>query len=166
MRYYAIDNPDPISKAIQDFYQKENSPGTGFASEALLYTDFFSDKMRISTLIRAGIPWELFTIIQGLCPFSDTDWARFLNISTKTLQRYSLENGSVFKPLQSEKIMGMAEVTKAGMELFGDGKTFKRWLETPSFALGNARPIDLLEDSYGKELVLTELVRIAHGILA
>jgi len=34
----------------------------------------------------------------------------------------------------------------------------------PNFALGNTRPIDLLKDSYGKEMVVAELTRVAHGI--
>ncbi|MCC6451300.1 MAG: DUF2384 domain-containing protein, partial [Acidobacteria bacterium] len=33
------------------------------------------------------------------------------------------------------------------------------------FALGNVKPVELLRDSYGKELVMGELNRIAHGIL-
>jgi uncharacterized protein (DUF2384 family) len=40
------------------------------------------------------------------------------------------------------------------------------WLETPNFALGNQKPFELLKDSYGKEMVMGELTRIDHGILA
>jgi uncharacterized protein (DUF2384 family) len=38
-------------------------------------------------------------------------------------------------------------------------------LETPSYALGGMKPMDMLRDSYGKELVMGELTRINHGIL-
>jgi uncharacterized protein (DUF2384 family) len=60
----------------------------------------------------------------------------------------------------------MAEVTQAGLEVFDNLNTLKLWLNTPNFALGSLLPIELLKDSYGKDLVLAELIRINHGILA
>ena len=59
----------------------------------------------------------------------------------------------------------MAEVTKLGLEVFEDMDKLKLWLNTPNFALGKIKPIELLKDSYGKDLVTSELVRINHGIL-
>ena len=41
---------------------------------------------------------------------------------------------------------------------------FHTWLYTPSFALGGLKPFDLLSDSYGKEMVMTELHKIDEGI--
>ena len=60
----------------------------------------------------------------------------------------------------------MAEVTNAGLDTFGNIEKFKLWLETPNFSLGDQMPMELLKDSYGKEMVLGELTRINHGILA
>jgi putative toxin-antitoxin system antitoxin component (TIGR02293 family) len=59
----------------------------------------------------------------------------------------------------------MAEVTKAGMDVFGNRDKLQLWLNTPNYALGKLKPIGLLTDSYGKELVIGELTRINHGIL-
>jgi putative toxin-antitoxin system antitoxin component (TIGR02293 family) len=59
----------------------------------------------------------------------------------------------------------MAEVTKVGLEVFGDMEKLKLWFNTPTYALGSLKPIELLKDSYGKELVIGELTRINHGIL-
>lgn len=58
----------------------------------------------------------------------------------------------------------MAEVTKVGLDVFGNIEKLKLWLNTPSYALGNLKPIELLKDSYGKEMVISELNRINHGI--
>ena len=58
----------------------------------------------------------------------------------------------------------MAEVTQLGLRVFGDNDKFKLWLDTPNFALGQMKPIELLKDSYGKELVIGELTRIQYGI--
>ncbi len=129
------------------------------------YDDFLSNKMLIITAIRMGIPYSLFDLIQHHAPFTENDWAGFLDISTKSLQRYK-QASKQFKPSQSEKIIEMAEVTNVGLDVFGDMNKFKLWLDTPNFSLGNMKPMELLRDSYGKELVLSELTRINYGILA
>ena len=97
-------------------------------------------------------------------PFNEIYWADLLDISTKSLHRYkkSLKH---FKPSHSEKIIEMAEVTQLGMEVFGETEKFRLWLETPNYALGNLKPMELLKDSYGKDMVTGELTRINYGIL-
>ena len=131
--------------------------------ETISYSDFLSNKMLIILLIREGVPFSLFNVIQDYTPFSENDWADILEISTKSLQRYR-QTSKQFKSLQSEKIIEMAEVTKAGLEVFEDMEKFKLWLNVPNFSLGNLAPMELLKDSYGKEMVLSELTRINHGI--
>lgn len=129
------------------------------------YDDFLSDKMMMIVAIRAGIPYSLFDLIQFSTPFTDNDWADFLDISTKSLHRYKSSGDFYFKSIHSEKIIEMAEVTKVGLDVFGHMDKFKLWLNTPNYALGNLKPIELLKDSYGKELVISELTRINYGIL-
>lgn len=130
----------------------------------LTYAEFLADKMLIIGAIRNGIPCSLFDVIQAYAPFSENDWANFLDISTKSLQRYK-QSSKQFKSNQSEKIIEMAEVTSVGLNVFGEMDKFKLWLDTPNFALGNLNPKELLKDSYGKELVISELTRINCGIL-
>ncbi|WP_276481705.1 antitoxin Xre/MbcA/ParS toxin-binding domain-containing protein [Paraflavitalea pollutisoli] len=130
----------------------------------ITYADFLADKMLMIWMIRSGVPYTLFHLIQSLTPFTEDNWAEFLDLSTKSLHRYKQTSKS-FKPIQSEKIIEMAEVTNVGLDVFGDMEKFKLWLDTPNFSLGNLKPMDLLMDSYGKELVIGELTRINHGIL-
>ncbi len=127
------------------------------------YNEFFLDKMLMISIIQQGVPYSLFDLIKNITPFSESDWADFLDISTKSLQRYK-QNAKHFKPIQSEKIIEMAEVTNIGQGIFGSSEKLKLWLNTPNFALGNLKPIELLKDSYGKEMVIAELTRIEHGI--
>lgn len=129
------------------------------------YEDFLDNKMLIIVAIRAGIPYALFHLIQQYAPFTENDWANFLDISTKSLQRYKAAGEFYFRPIHSEKIIEMAEVTKVGLDVFGNMDKLRLWLNTPNFALGNIKPIELLKDSYGKEMVISELIRIDHGIL-
>ncbi len=127
-------------------------------------TRFFSDRMMVVDVIRQGIPTSLFMSIKEMTPFSDQEWSDFLDISLKSLQRYKKESDYVFRSIHSEKIIELMEVTAVGLEVFDTGEDFAAWLNSSSHALGNRRPIELLRDSYGKELVLNELHRIDQGV--
>jgi len=126
--------------------------------------DFFDNRMLVVQAIQRGIPYTLFQHIKELTPFSDKDWAEFLNLSVKSLQRYKAEKSYLFKPIYSEKIIELTEVTLFGMEVFDSSGQFYLWLNTPSYALGNMKPIELLRNSYGKDMVISELNRIDQGI--
>lgn len=125
---------------------------------------FFSDRMMVVDVIRQGIPTKLFLSIKGMTPFSDQEWSDFLDISLKSLQRYKKDADYVFRSIHSEKIIELMEVTAVGLEVFDSAEDFATWLNAASHALGNRRPIELLRDSYGKELVLQELHRIDQGV--
>ena len=148
-----------LNQSAMPYYSKE-------MLRKLTFDDFLAEKMLMISLIRIGVPYSLFELIKGFSPFSDDEWTEILNISSKTLQRYSQDAKHFFKPIQSEKIIEIAEVSRLGQDVFGDNERFKAWLNTPNYALGNQLPLELLKDSYGKELVMNELVRINYGILS
>lgn len=160
-----IPDMSAVNEAIEA-YVKTVSPS--FRSEMkignITYSDFFENKMLIIHTIRKGFTYSLFSKIQELTPFTEDDWADYLNISKKTLQRHRNEDNFLFKPIHTEKIIELAEVTNYGMEVFDSSEKFYLWLNTPCFPLGNLKPAELLKDSYGKELVMGELNRIDHGI--
>ncbi len=133
--------------------------------QAISFSEFLENKMLMIHVIREGIPYSFFEAIQLFTPFTEHDWADLLHLSSRSMSRYK-KTAQIFEPIQSEKILEMAEVNKEGLEVFGDKEKFRNWLNTPSFALGNMKPFELLSDSYGKELVLGELTRIHHGIFA
>lgn len=144
----------------QHFFEREENIDVN-----MTYQEFLADKKLVILAIRNGITYSFFSAIQQLTPFSDSEWANFLDISSKSLHRYKVTPNFKFKRIHSEKIIELAEVTVIGLDVFGNMEKFKLWLDTPNFALGNLRPFELLNDSYGKELVLSELTRINHGIL-
>lgn len=157
-----MNNEQKLNKEISMLFKSSGKKSV--AKSKLTYDEFLADKMLIVSVIRSGVPYSLFALIKNVTPFSEGDWAAFLNISTKSMLRYKRASKQ-FKPLQSEKIIEMAEVTNIGKEVFGDMEKFKLWLDTPNFSLGNLKPMELLKDSYGKELVVGELTRINYGIL-
>ena len=168
-----IENAEPeesmveqLNKALQIYIQNTEFDDqflTQFSE--ISFTEFLSNKLLLVMVIRKGIPYSIFTLIQNITPFTLNDWASYLDISSKSLVRYQ-QKDKQFKPSHTEKIIELAEVTNLGLEVFGENEKFRNWLETPNYALGNLKPFDLLRDSYGKEMIIGELTRIEHGILA
>lgn len=164
--YKLDDKPtDLVNEAISAYFT-QNSVALGFASSEnkIHFSDLFKNKFLIIKIIREGLPYTLFNKIKKITPFSEDEWANYLNISKKTLQRHKEKEGYNFKPIHTEKIIELAEVNNFGKEVFDTTEQFYLWLKTPSFALGNLKPLELLKDSYGKELVMAELNRINHGV--
>jgi putative toxin-antitoxin system antitoxin component (TIGR02293 family) len=48
--------------------------------------------------------------------------------------------------------------------VFDSQDQFKQWLVTPSKALGNKTPFELLDSSFGFEVVENEIVRIQYNV--
>ena len=156
-----------INKALKIYVRQiEKSLQFKINSEKITYSKFFENKMLIIHAIRQGLSYELFSKIKEVTPFTEDDWAEYLNVSKKTLQRHRSEKNYLFKPIHTEKIIELAEVTNLGKKVFDSTEQFYLWLNTPSYALGNIKPAELLKDSYGKELVMGELNKIDHGIFA
>jgi putative toxin-antitoxin system antitoxin component (TIGR02293 family) len=156
-----------LDKAIRIYVRNiSKSSRFEFDSEKISYLSFFENKLLLVHAIRYGLPYQLFIKIKELTPFSEDDWVEYLSISKKTLQRYSSDENHLFKSIHTEKIIEIAEVTILGNEVFDSTEQFYLWLITPSHALGNLKPLELLKDSYGKEMVMAELNRIEHVIFA
>lgn len=164
METYYKSNQEEILQQVSELAAQYETKNV-VRSKSFRRKNLFTNKLLLSAVIQKGIPYTLFKLIRQMSPFTENDWAGFLNISQKSLRRYSEEERHL-KPIQSEKILEMAEVTDIGMEVFEDMDKLKLWLDTPNYALGELKPKDLIKDSYGKELVVAELTRVDHGIFA
>ena len=115
--------------------------------------------------VRNGVQFTLFKNIISHSPFSMSEWSKFLHLSERTMQRYKKEK-KTFDALQSEKILQITLLYKRGIEVFGSPEKFNSWLDTKSIVLGNTLPKNLLDNSFGIQLLEEELTRIEYGILA
>jgi putative toxin-antitoxin system antitoxin component (TIGR02293 family) len=115
--------------------------------------------------VREGISYPYFVSVSRQSPFSESEWALFLNLSERTLQRYKREKKS-FEPVQSEKIMQVMMLYKYGVEVFGSSEKLDLWLSAPNLALGDKKPKEFLDNSFGISMVKDELTRIEYGVLA
>lgn len=115
--------------------------------------------------VRAGVTFDLFREFATETPFSPAEWSHYLHLSGRTMQRYKKEGGT-FDPLQSEKILEIMLLIKKGTAVFGDKANFNAWLDATNVALGNVKPKDLLDSSFGINLLQDELTRIEYGVFA
>jgi len=165
MKEYNTTSKSPVlNEAVAKYVTQHSNSDVGNIN--LSFSEFIDDKILVIKSIRRGVSFKLFKAIFSFSPFTEEEWADYLNISSKSLQRYKKTEGFHFKPIHSEKILEIAEVTAIGKEVFQDNQQFYSWLNTASLALNNLTPAELLKDSYGKELVMAELNRIDHGIFA
>lgn len=123
------------------------------------------DIFRLIAAIRAGINFPVFNSIANQSSFTLNEWSGFLHLSERTMQRYQKEQ-KTFDPLSSEKILEILLLTRLGNEVFGNSEKFNSWLESKNMVLGNKRPKDFLDNTFGIGLLKDELTRIEHGILA
>jgi putative toxin-antitoxin system antitoxin component (TIGR02293 family) len=85
-------------------------------------------------------------------------------VTERTLQRYTLQQP--LNQVVSEHILQLAEVAAKGVEVFVDKAAFLAWLHHPNIALANHTPLSLLSSRFGAEMVLDELGRLEHGVVA
>jgi putative toxin-antitoxin system antitoxin component (TIGR02293 family) len=127
--------------------------------------DIFEKPLDLISLTRRGFPFSEFEKILENGPFSLQDWAVFLHLSKRTLERYRKEQ-RVFDPMHTERILRMVQIMQRGIEVFGKASYFESWLDSRNLALGGIRPFELLDNTFGIELLKDELTRIERGVLA
>jgi len=106
-----------------------------------------------------------FKKIADNTPFTQAEWASILHVSERTLQRYAKNNGS-FAPINAERAMQIADVINEGKKTFGKVDMFYNWLKRNPAMLEGSLSLQSLTTAIGIQLVLTQLGRIQHGILA
>jgi len=106
-----------------------------------------------------------FKKIADKTPFTQAEWSAMLHVSERTLQRYAKGNGS-FAPINAERALQIANVVAEGKKTFGKVEMFYNWLKKKPLMLEGELSLASLTSSHGIHLVLTQLGRIQHGILA
>ncbi len=123
------------------------------------------DTVNLTSMVREGVPFPYFTKLSDQIQLGFEEWSSYLHLSERTIQRYKKEKKS-FDPIYSEKILQIELLYKKGIHVFGLEDNFYTWMDTVSIALGNVRPKDMLDTSFGIDLIHDELNRIEHGVLA
>jgi putative toxin-antitoxin system antitoxin component (TIGR02293 family) len=106
-----------------------------------------------------------FKKIADKSPFTQAEWAAMLHVSERTLQRYAKSNGT-FANINAERAMQIAQLVAEGKKTFGKVEMFYNWLKKKPLMLEGELSLASLTTAHGINMVLTQLGRIQHGILA
>ena len=102
-----------------------------------------------------------------------TDWKELITYLGATEKEFvsilpasisSMQKKKVYSKETSERIYELAKLFGLGYTVFDTREDFKDWLMTPSRALGNKKPFDLLDSSFGFEMVEREIIRIQYNV--
>ncbi len=102
-----------------------------------------------------------------------TDWKQLIQYTGSTEKEFehilpasisSMQKKTVYSKETSERIYELARLFGLGYDVFDSKEDFKEWLMTPSRTFGNKIPFELLDSSFGFEMVENEIVRIQYNV--
>lgn len=116
-------------------------------------------KLELIARIRNGVKKTDWKQLIHQIDSTEKELAYIMPASTSSMQKKA-----VYSKETSERIYELASLFGLGYEVFDSKEEFKNWLLTPSKSMGNIKPFDLLDSSFGFELVANEIVRIQYNV--
>ncbi|MDO7873756.1 DUF2384 domain-containing protein [Hymenobacter sp. ASUV-10] len=136
-----------------------------YSAALLSLATVVADPFALVMEARTGVLAKTAFDVAGVLQLHVDELADLLHTTTKTLRTYRQARKRL-SPAASEQVLKMFALARQGEEIFGDGATFRRWLNKSAYGLGGQLPLSLLQTSGGIDLVAEELNRIAYGDLA
>ena len=133
------------------------------------------DQLQIDRVEAPSITYSLQMIEsarQGISRKAFFDFAKHIRHSVQSLASvmpasYStLTKKKIYDQETSERILELVRLYAFGQDVFGSIDRFNDWLHSVCIPLGRQEPFDLLDTSFGIELVMQEIGRIDHGVFA
>lgn len=117
------------------------------------------DKMK---LVHAGITKKDLEVLKSKSALDYTTLANTLSVTRATL--INKKKSEKFGLSLSEKILDIADLYAFGFEVFEDESAFRVWMNTPIRALDYQKPLDLIDNQFGREEVRNIIGRISYGV--
>ncbi|MCC5930590.1 MAG: DUF2384 domain-containing protein [Cyclobacteriaceae bacterium] len=165
-----------IKSAAKQGYKESSSQSTkGTATKSVKNEEQFVKFSPAWVVVNAkdapGHQMELIDRIrEGV---SKDDWKQLIHKIDATEKEFefilptsisSMQKKTVYNKVTSERIYELARLFGLGHSVFDSKEDFKSWLITPSRALGNKKPFELLDSSFGFEMVESEIIRIKYNV--
>lgn len=123
-----------------------------------------SNALDVALRSKHGVAILEFKRVQSESDFSESEWASFLDITVRSLQRLK-QSGRTLDTSASERVLLIRQLLERGREVFEEVEAFDQWLRLPNWFLGGETPISLLDTATGIQLVLDEIGKIEHGVI-
>jgi putative toxin-antitoxin system antitoxin component (TIGR02293 family) len=124
--------------------------------------EYFMDNYQKAILAANGITKQSFEHFKQKAQLDYNQISELLSVARNTL--INKKTPETFDISISEKLISLAEVYTHGFDVFGDEKSFIKWLNTPNTALGMVTPFSMLQTNYGRQEVHHVLGRIEWGV--
>ena len=111
----------------------------------------------------AGFSYE---VVKKLSTMAKIDEITIFQLANITFTKRKIKSENVLSSEQSMRLYVFIRTLDATQQLFnGDVSTAIRWLKSPSRALGDESPIEMLSTPPGIEAVMDLIGQIKHGII-
>ncbi len=127
-------------------------------------TASFQNEMDLVNLTRNGILKQSVTKMAANFGITQEKICELLHMSTRNFQR--IKDNTPLDIYTSEQTIEMANVYSKAHLIFVNDEAVKQWFQTSNYALGNQKPLDLLDTSFGVKMVSDVLGRIEHGVFS
>ncbi len=148
-----------VEEALAGGYTTQNS-----MQSILNLASNFQNEMDLVTLTRNGILKQAVTNMAAKFGITQEKICELLHMSARNFQR--IKDNAPLDIYTSEQTIEMANVYSKAHKIFIDEEAVKQWFQTPNYALGNQKPLDLLDTSFGVKMVSDVLGRIEHGVFS
>lgn len=116
-------------------------------------------RLKLIDRIRAGVLKSEWKELIAHIGFTEKELEPILPSSISSMQKKS-----IYDKETSERIYELAGLYRLGFSVFDSADDFRAWLMSPSRSLGGKRPFDLLDSSFGFEIVRDEITRIQYNV--
>lgn len=128
------------------------------------YQTYFDSPVSRLSVIKGGLSSSSLQDLLEISGSTRFDIARKLDLTEPTLRKH-LSASKALSTSLSEHVLFLLELYDKGVDTFGSVDQFKNWLLQHNIGI-DAKPNDLLDSITGINIVMNELNRIDHGILA
>src|ERR1700709_2276617 len=94
------------------------------------------DSVAMVNMLREGVEFIYLNSISDRIHFTLEDWASYLHLSERTIQRYKKDK-KPFDTIYTEKIVQIDLLYKRGRDVFDNEENFQAWMDTKSIPLGS-----------------------------
>jgi putative toxin-antitoxin system antitoxin component (TIGR02293 family) len=123
-----------------------------------------SSDMDLINLSRHGVRKSSLKSLAGYLGITMEKMSSLVHSSHRNIQRK--DEDELLDTLKTEKVLELAAFIKRGIDVIGTEDAFKEWVHSPIIALGNRKPIDFLDTTFGIQMVLKVLGRLEQGVFS
>jgi putative toxin-antitoxin system antitoxin component (TIGR02293 family) len=123
-----------------------------------------SSDMDLINLSRHGVRKSSLRSLAGYLGVTMEKMSSLVHSSHRNIQRK--DEDELLDTLKTEKVLELAAFIKRGIDVIGTEDAFKEWVHSPILALGNQKPIDFLDTTFGIQMVLKVLGRLEQGVFS